>query len=72
MNTLLKALFEKYRVSEKNKYEILQIWSLLPDVKKQNILNNFEALAIKLQKIEEELNTEKEILLGFIANKQKG
>jgi hypothetical protein len=72
MNTLLKALFEKYRVSEKNKYEILQIWSLLPDVKKQNILSNFEALAIKLQSIEEELNTEKEILLGFIANKQKG
>ncbi|MDR1945140.1 MAG: hypothetical protein LBQ59_03555 [Candidatus Peribacteria bacterium] len=41
MNTYLTRLFDKYNVSDRNKYEILQIFSLLPDDKKQNLLDNF-------------------------------
>ncbi|MDR2639800.1 MAG: hypothetical protein LBC61_00195 [Candidatus Peribacteria bacterium] len=63
MNTYLKALFEKYNVSDRNKSEILQIWALLPDDKRKNLLNNFATLALRLKKIEEEINAEKEILL---------
>lgn len=81
MNTYLKALFEKYNVSDRNKSEILQIWALLPDDKRKNLLNNFATLALRLKKIEEEINAEKEILLWmaikriektFMENKRKG
>jgi hypothetical protein len=69
MNTYLTRLFDKYNVSDRNKYEILQIFSLLPDDKKQNLLDNFWILAVKINRIEEELSTEKNILLWFIAKK---
>ena len=63
VNTLLEKLFEKYNLSEKDKYEIRQIYDLLPPDKKQNLLNNFETLALKLRKIEEEISSEREILI---------
>ena len=63
MNTLLEKLFEQYHISPKDRYEINQIYGLLPTEKKQNLLNNFEALSIRLNKIEEDLNTEREILI---------
>jgi hypothetical protein len=71
MNTHLKKLFDKYNISIENRHDILQIFSVLPDTKRQNLLNNFEALAIKLQKIEEELEVERNILLSFVANKNQ-
>ena len=64
MNTRLEMLFEKYHFSDKDRYEINQFFSLLPDHKKQNMLDNFDALALKLFKIEEEINTERRILIG--------
>jgi hypothetical protein len=63
MNTYLKTLFEKYRVSDRNRHEILQIWTLLPDEKRKNLLNNFEVLIIRLTKIEEEVRVEREVLI---------
>ena len=63
MNTRLELLFEKYNLSDKNKYEINQFFFLLPDHKKQNLLNNFETLAFKLTKIEDEINEERNILI---------
>lgn len=63
MNTYLIKLFEKYNISDKNRYEILQIFSLLPNIKQINLLNNFETLALKLKKIEDEINIEKEVLV---------
>ena len=63
MNTRLEMLFDKYNVSEKNRYEINQFFSLLPDNKKQNLLNNFQLLAIRLLDIENELNLERNILI---------
>ena len=63
MNTYLKALFDKYNISEKNKHEILQIFIILPDNKKQKLLNNFATLAMRLQKIEEEVEVERSLLI---------
>ena len=71
MNTLLEKLFEQYHISPKDRYEINQIYGLLPTEKKQNLLNNFEALSIRLNKIEEDLNLEREILVWSALQKIK-
>lgn len=63
MNTQLEHLFEKYRLSEKDRYEINQIFDLLPTDKKQNLLNNFDLLVFRIEKIQEEIRIEKEILI---------
>lgn len=63
MNTYLKILFEKYNISEKNRYEINQIYILLSDEKKQNLLKNFKFLAKKVNKIEKSISVEKSILI---------
>jgi len=63
MNTQLIKLFEKYNVSMQNRHEINQIFSFLPIEKKQNLINNFESLILKINKIEKEIKTEKQILI---------
>ena len=63
MNIYLETLFERYRLSEKDRYEILQIYTFLPEDKKQNLINNFESVFYKIQKIEQTLELEKEILI---------
>lgn len=63
MNTLLENLFEKYNLSDKSRYEINQIYHFLPTEKKVNLINNFEALALKLLSIEEAVRKEREILV---------
>ena len=63
VNTLLEKLFEKYNLSEKDKYEIRQIYDLLPPDKKQNLLNNFEVLVLRLERINKEINLERRILI---------
>jgi len=63
MNIYLETLFKKYRLSEKDRYEILQIYTFLPEEKKQNLINNFEIVVFKIQKIEKTLELEKEILI---------
>ena len=66
MNTLLKTLFDKYKISEKDQYEINQIFMIVDDEKKQKLLANFELLVQKIQKIEEEIKLEQYILLDNI------
>ena len=63
MNTRLEKLFEIYNISEKDKYEINQIFWLLPINKQQNLLNNFNAFAIRLEQINKEINLERRILI---------
>lgn len=63
MNTLLESLFDTYKVSPKDRYEIRQIYELLSAEKKVNLMNNFEALALKLEKISRDVEQEKEILV---------
>ncbi|MDD3794235.1 MAG: hypothetical protein PHI37_05450 [Candidatus Gracilibacteria bacterium] len=64
MNIYLETLFKKYKISDKDRYEILQIYTFLPEEKKQNLINNFEIVVYKIQKIEKTLELEKEILIG--------
>jgi hypothetical protein len=71
MNTLLEKLFEENNVSPKDRFEINQIYSLLPDEKKQNLINNFKSLALKLKIIEKEIEIEREILIPESVQKVK-
>jgi hypothetical protein len=64
MNTQLEKLFTQYSLSQKDRYEINQIYVLLPKVKQQNLLQNFAVLAAKLHKIENDLQEERELLIG--------
>ena len=66
MNTQLKTLFDKYKISEKDRYEVNQIFNFVNNEKKQKILANFELLAQKIKKIEEEIILEQSILLENI------
>lgn len=63
MNTRLEMLFEKYNVSDKDKYEINQIFWLLPTNKQQNILKNFEVMIFRFEQIHKEINLERRILI---------
>ena len=71
INTQLEKYFEKYNFSAKNRYEINQFFWFLPDIWKQNILDNFEILAIKLYNIEKKANIEREILVWDAFNEIK-
>lgn len=64
MNTQLEKLFIQYSISEKDRYEINQIYDLLPNTKQEKVLQNFPILAAKFHKIEEDLREERELLIG--------
>ena len=51
INTRLEKLFEKYRFSEKDRYEINQIFFLLTEDRKQKFLLNFDEFAFQVKKI---------------------
>jgi hypothetical protein len=63
MNTQLEKLFTQYNLSQKDRYEINQIYVLLPKVKQQNLLHNFAIITAKLYKIENDLQEERELLM---------
>jgi hypothetical protein len=63
MNTQLEKLFNQYNLSQKDRYEIMQIYTLLSNTKKQNVLQNFSVLAARLHKIENDLQEERELLM---------
>ena len=63
MNTRLEFLFEKYNVSPKDRYEINQIFWLLPSEKQQNILKNFDIMIFRFEQIHKEIDLERRILI---------
>ena len=63
MNTRLEMLFEKHNVSDKDRYEINQIFWLLPANKQQNILKNFDLMIFKFEQIHKEVDLERRILI---------
>ena len=63
MNTRLEMLFLKHNVSEKDKYEINQIFWLLPTNKQQNILRNFDTMIFRFEQIHKEIDLERRILI---------
>lgn len=63
MNVLLEKLLENESLDDKDRYEIRQIFNIVSDDKKQNILNNFDKMLISIMKIKQELRESQEILL---------
>ena len=66
MNTQLQKLFEGSNLSDKDKFEINQIFELLPPDKKQNLLNNFDILAFRIEQMQREIELERRILVWDI------
>lgn len=64
MNIRLEKLFLEHHLSQKDCYEIRQIYQFLPAQKRQNLLDNFETIAGNIQKLNQEIFTEQEVLLG--------
>lgn len=64
MNIALEKFLQNELLTEKDKYEIRQIFEMVDDVKKQNILKNFDKMLIAILKIKQELREQQEILLG--------
>ncbi|ATU05846.1 hypothetical protein BKN14_05450 [Candidatus Gracilibacteria bacterium HOT-871] len=71
MNTKLEKLFEKYNFSQKDRFEISQIFFLLTEERKQNLLKNFDEFALSINKINSDIDTEKDILIGSAVEKIK-
>jgi len=65
-NILLEKLLEEYNISQKDSFELKQIFGILTTEKKQKFLTNFSKIAKKIKKIEEEISLEQEILLDKI------
>jgi len=63
MNTRLEMLFLKHNVSDKDRYEINQIFWLLPANKQQNILKNFDIMIFRFEQIHKEIDLERRILI---------
>ncbi len=72
MNTALEKLLQNELLSDKDKHEIRQIFEIVDEKKKQNILNNFDKMLLAIAKIKQELKEQQEILLGkAISNIEK-
>ena len=66
MNTQLQKLFEKSKLSKKDRYEINQIFELLPVEKQKNLLENFDVLVFRLEQMHKEIELERRILVWDI------
>ncbi len=64
MNTQLKKLFDTHWFSEKDRYEFLQIFNLLPDYKKSRVIENFDMITLSTRELQNELKLEQDILFG--------
>jgi hypothetical protein len=60
----LERLFEKYQISEKDSYDIRQIYHLLSEDKQNNLILNFSTLVEKLEVIKYDEHLEQGILIG--------
>lgn len=63
MNVILEKLLLNESFNDKDRYEIRQIFNIVTDDKKQNILKNFDAIIVSIIKIKKDLIQEQEILL---------
>lgn len=63
MNVILEKLLQNELLSDKDRYEIRQIFEVVDEQKKQNILRNFDKMVLAIVKIKQELIENQEILL---------
>ena len=66
MNTQLQKLFDNSKLSQKDRYEINQIFELLPLYKQKNLLENFDILVFRLEEMHKEIELERSILIWDI------
>lgn len=64
MNIMLEQFLDKSLLHQSDKYEIRQIFYILPSEKQINFLSNWEKTETYLLKLRENLVREQEILLG--------
>ena len=64
MNIMLQQILDKSLLHQSDKYEIRQIFYILPSEKQINFLSNWEKTETYLLKLRENLVREQEILLG--------
>jgi hypothetical protein len=64
MNIRLQKLFDTYNLQDKDRYEISQIYQILPPGKRQNLIDNFETIVGNITKLHQDIGLEQEILLG--------
>lgn len=69
MNTLLEKLFEIHDLSLKDRFELRQIFGLLPEDKKRKVLNDFANIVFKIKSIQEDMRVEQEILIWDAVSK---
>jgi len=62
LNTLFEKLLTESNLSEKDRYDIKQIFYLLPDEKKQRLMSNFQALCHNIDCINRDVAIEQKIL----------
>lgn len=62
MNPKLAVLFEQYDFSQKDIYDFMQIYNLMPDYKKVWAIENFESIASSISTLKNEVLAEHEIL----------
>lgn len=63
INTLLEEYLKNPILSDKDRYEIRQIFNVVDDEKKKNILKNFPRIIESITWIKQELKETQEILL---------
>ena len=64
MHDRINRLCDEYNVTEKDRYDIVQIYSLLPVHNKRKLVDNFANFATKFAKIQSEIALEREVLIG--------
>lgn len=69
MNIMLEQLLDKSPLEQVDKFEIRQIFYILPDEKQINFLANWDKTERYLLKLRENLVREQEILLGKALDK---
>lgn len=63
MNIILEEYLKNPILSDKDRYEIRQIFNVVDDEKKQNILKNFPKMLESIKALKEDLIQSQEILL---------
>jgi len=64
MNSKLEQLFSQYDFSPKDKYDFMQIYTMLPNHKRVQTLENFESIASEILNLKQKISLEQQIMFG--------
>ncbi len=63
MNTQLEKMLENSNLSEADRFDIVQIFEILPVEKQRNILNNLDKLIFRIEYLNKDIELQRKILL---------